>query len=178
MIELKLPSQSHPRPSRPAELTTFPSDSIGTIATQTPDYISYLFLFVMGCVVGYAVSAFQASKFEQDRQQNDDQQQVEPDKQTDTKRIEANGAFFVFIYEFQTKTVEQEMLLRDLPAWSEINKCKFRTIDQDSQNAAVYKTAAEKVGISSPFLAVVRDNKIIRVVEFPRDRQALERLVK
>ena len=69
-------------------------------------------------------------------------------------------------------------MVRDLRAWSDIKKCEFRQFDQDSRDAEPYKIAAEKAGLKSPFLAVVRDKKIVRVFDWPRDRLALEELVK
>jgi hypothetical protein len=111
---------------------------------------------------------------------DDGRQVVDPDKseRKSTNKVEAAGSVFVFVYEFQTKTADQELLVRDLRAWSMINKCDFRQFDQDSKDAEPYKVAAEKSGLKSPFLAVVRDKKIVRVFDFPRDRLALESLVK
>ena len=100
-----------------------------------------------------------------DRDQRRDEQ-TEPDKQSDksdkqsANRVTAEGSTFVFVFEFQTKTTDQELLLRDLRSWSLLNKCDFRTFDQDSKEADVYKVAAEKAGKVSPFLAVVQDKKI------------------
>ena len=132
----------------------------------------------IGLLIGFLVGVnFQSFDFFQDNQEKI----VDPDKdqkQSDTDKIEAADSVFVFVYEFQTKTADQELLVRDLRAWSEIKKCKFRQFDQDSEDAKPYKAAAEKAGLKSPFLAVVRDGKIVRVFEWPRDREALERLVK
>lgn len=113
--------------------------------------------------------------------QKQDNQQVIDDKsekKSNVNKIEAAGSIFVFVYEFQTKTADQELLVRDLRSWSLINKCDFRQFDQDSKDAEPYKIAAEKAGLKSPFLAVVRDKKIVRVFDWPRDRLALEGLVK
>ena len=132
----------------------------------------------IGLLIGFLVGInFQSFDFFQDNQEKI----VDPDndqKQSDTDKIEAADSVFVFVYEFQTKTADQELLVRDLRAWSEIKKCKFRQFDQDSEDANPYKAAAEKAGLKSPFLAVVRDGKIVRVFDWPRDREALERLVK
>jgi hypothetical protein len=118
------------------------------------------------------------TRFESSGRDKQDEQIVEPDKKSDSNKIEAAGSVFVFVYEFQTKTADQELLVRDLRAWSDIKKCEFRQFDQDSKDAEPYKIAAEKAGLKSPFLAVVRDKKIVRVFDWPRDRQALEGLVK
>lgn len=179
MIELKLPTQQ-PKPAEQPATKPELQESFATLKQPRPDFVSYLLVMAVGLLLGFTAAGV---LHDEKREKRDDQGQIEPDgsdseKQTNIKRIEAKGAFFVFIYEFQTKTVEQELLLRDLSAWSQIYKCEYRTFDQDSKEAEVYKAAAEKAGLESPFLAVVRDKKIVRVVEWPRDRQALERLVK
>lgn len=137
-------------------------------------------------IASAAIGLLIGSSFNSDseRKQIDDQQIVEPDRseKQSTNKVEAAGSVFVFVYEFQTKTADQELLVRDLRAWSDLNKCDFRQFDRDSKDAETYKIAAEKAGISVPFMAVVRkvgnEKKIVRVFDFPRDRLALESLVK
>lgn len=139
------------------------------------DYSWYVALISLA--IGLLIGFVSGSQFEISDHQKDDQI-VEPDKKSDSSKIEAAGSVFVFVYEFQTKTADQELLVRDLRAWSAIKKCEFRQFDQDSKDAEPYKVAAEKAGLKSPFVAVVRDKKIVRVFDWPRDRQALEGLVK
>jgi hypothetical protein len=140
---------------------------------------------VIGLLIGFLIGSyfpFFDDQHDQDDQKKDSEQIVEPEKKeekkSDVPKIQAAGSWFVFIYEFQTKTADQELLVRDLRAWSMINKCDFRQFDQDSKDAEPYKIAAEKAGLKSPFMAVIRDKKIVRVFDWPRDRLALEGLVK
>jgi hypothetical protein len=136
------------------------------------EYARLAVWFCLGALLG----SFSQSYFDQ---RQHDQQQVEPqDDKHDQQKIDASGSTFVFVLELQTKTADQELLLRDMRAWCGIHKCDFRTFDQDSKEAEVYKLAAEKVGVKSPFLAVVRDRKITRIFDMPRDRLTLEGLVK
>lgn len=133
----------------------------------------------IGLLVGFLVASYLNKPNENDRYQ--EEQIVEPDKsdrKSNISKVEAAGSIFVFVYEFQTKTADQELLVRDLRSWSLINKCDFRQFDQDSKDAEPYKLAAEKTGLKSPFMAVVRDKKIVRVFDWPRDRLALDGLVK
>ena len=172
MIKLSLPEQIKVEPLGPIQQPEQPKkfSEYGFVAVIQSGAIGLLIGFLVGI-------NFQSFDFFQDNQEKI----VDPDndqKQSDTDKIEAADSVFVFVYEFQTKTADQELLVRDLRAWSEIKKCKFRQFDQDSEDANPYKAAAEKAGLKSPFLAVVRDGKIVRVFEWPRDREALERLVK
>ena len=172
MIKLSLPEQIKVEPLGPIQQPEQPKkfSEYGFVAVIQSGAIGLLIGFLVGI-------NFQSFDFFQDNQEKI----VDPDndqKQSDTDKIEAADSVFVFVYEFQTKTADQELLVRDLRAWSEIKKCKFRQFDQDSEDANPYKAAAEKAGLKSPFLAVVRDGKIVRVFDWPRDREALERLVK
>ena len=171
MIKLSLPEQIKVEPLGPIQQPEQPKVS-------EYGFVALIQSGAIGLLIGFLVGVnFQSFDFFQDNQEKI----VDPDKdqkQSDTDKIEAADSVFVFVYEFQTKTADQELLVRDLRAWSEIKKCKFRQFDQDSEDAKPYKAAAEKAGLKSPFLAVVRDGKIVRVFEWPRDREALERLVK
>jgi hypothetical protein len=172
VIKLSLPEQIKVEPLGPIQQPEQPKkfSEYGFVAVIQSGAIGLLIGFLVGI-------NFQSFDFFQDNQEKI----VDPDndqKQSDTDKIEAADSVFVFVYEFQTKTADQELLVRDLRAWSEIKKCKFRQFDQDSEDANPYKAAAEKAGLKSPFLAVVRDGKIVRVFDWPRDREALERLVK
>jgi hypothetical protein len=175
MIKLSLdqPQPTQPRPTRPVETTPINPERTGKV-----DFFWYVaFSLAIGLLIGY-VAGSRLDSFENQKQ---DEQIVEPDKsekKSDASKVEAAGSVFVFVYEFQTKTADQELLVRDLRAWSAIKKCEFRQFDQDSKDAEPYKVAAEKAGLKSPFLTVVRDKKIVRVFDWPRDRQALEGLVK
>lgn len=187
MISLKLPGDeptSQPRPTKPADLTPvgkvdvdpMAGYSFATIKQQRSDYVSLVLWFVIGLVLGFLIGHhdWKQSSIPDD----DQQQQVEPDKKQSDKKIEAAGSTFVFVFEFQTKTAEQQLLLRDMPGWVKLHKCEFRTFDEGSEEAKPYRAAAEKVGIASPFLAVARGRNIVRVFEFPKDRTTLEGLVK
>ena len=171
MIKLSLPEQIKTEPLGPIKQPEQPKFS-------DHGYVALIQSGAIGLLIGFLVGVnFQSFNFFQ----GDQESIVDPDndqKQSDADRIEAADSVFVFVYEFQTKTADQELLVRDLRAWSEIKKCKFRQFDQDSEDAKPYKAAAEKAGLKSPFLAVVRDKKIVRVFDWPRDRESLERLVK
>jgi hypothetical protein len=174
MIKLSLNKEPVSEPIKTPERVEF-SSALSPRRNNVAPYVSG----VIGLLIGYALAGLlqrTSEPIEPDRNE-----QAEPDdtqKQTDASKVEAAGSVFVFVYEFQTKTADQELLVRDLRAWSQIHKCEFRQFDRDSKDAEPYKTAAEKAGLQSPFLAVVRDKKIVRVFDWPRDRTALERLIK
>ena len=172
MIKLSLPEQIKVEPLGPIQQPEQPKKF------SEYGFVALIQSGAIGLLIGFLVGVnFQSFDFFQDNQEVI----VDPDssdKESDSNKIEAADSVFVFVYEFQTKTADQELLVRDLRAWSEIKKCKFRQFDQDSEDAKPYKAAAEKAGLKSPFLAVVRDGKIVRVFDWPRDREALERLVK
>ena len=172
MIKLSLPEQIKVEPLGPIQQPEQPK------RFSEYGFVALIQSGAIGLLIGFLVGVnFQSFDFFRDNQENI----VDPDndqKQSDTDKIEAADSVFVFVYEIRTKTADQELLVRDLRAWSEIKKCKFRQFDQDSEDAKPYKAAAEKAGLKSPFLAVVRDGKIVRVFDWPRDREALERLVK
>lgn len=180
MISLKLPGDE-PRPTKLAELTPVkPVDvdpiagySFATIKQQRSDYVSLVLWFFIGLILGFLIGHHD---WKQSSIPDDQQQQVEPDKKQ--SQIEAAGSVFVFVFEFQTKTAEQQLLLRDMPGWVKLHKCEFRTFDEGSEEAKPYRAAAEKAGITTPFLAVARGRNIVRVFEFPKDRTILEGLVK
>jgi hypothetical protein len=143
------------------------------------NYVALCVSGAIGLLIGFTLAGISDREpIEPDRNEQVEPDKNEPEKQTDTNKVEAAGSVFVFVYEFQTKTADQELLVRDLRAWSQIHKCEFRQFDRDSKDAEPYKIAAEKAGLQSPFLAVVRDKKIVRVFDWPRDRTALERLIK
>ncbi len=173
MIKLSLNKEPATEPIKKSERVEL--SALSSRRTNVAPYVSG----VIGLLIGYSL----AGLLQRDHEpiEPDRNEQVEPDdsqKQTDSNKVEAAGSVFVFVYEFQTKTADQELLVRDLRAWSQIHKCEFRQFDRDSKDAEPYKTAAEKAGLQSPFLAVVRDKKIVRVFDWPRDRTALERLIK
>ena len=156
-------------PIVPVSPQSFPSVGKNKILRE---FTAMVVAFCLGALLATFVNSYL-----HDRQQ--DHQQVEPqDDKSDSKKIDASGSTFVFVLELQTKTADQELLLRDMRAWCGIHKCDFRTFDQDSKEAEVYKLAAEKVGVKSPFMAVVKDRKLNRILDMPRDRLTLEGLVK
>lgn len=167
MIKLSLE-----QPEEKKDTQTTPINPERTWKVDSSWYVA--FSLAIGLLIGFV----SGTQFESSSHDKQDEQIVEPDKKSNSNKVEAAGSVFVFIYEFQTKTADQELLVRDLRAWSDIKKCEFRQFDQDSKDADPYKIAAEKAGLKSPFLAVVRDKKIVRVFDWPRDRQALEGLVK
>lgn len=175
MIKLSIKSE---QPIEPAKATEPIKMFERTVRVDSSLSVAY-FSLAIGLLIGFCFGA-NYSTIDQDRKQ-DNEQIFEPDKEekkSEANRVEAAGSTFVFVYEFQTKTADQELLVRDLRAWCAIKKCDFRQFDQDSKDAEPYKVAAEKAGLKSPLLAVVRDKKIVRVFDWPRDRLALEGLVK
>jgi hypothetical protein len=148
---------------------------------RKPNTAIMVYVAISFLAIGLFFGLFGSSYFDSGSIDHDnDQQIVDPDKseKQSSNKVEAAGSTFVFVYEFQTKTADQELLVRDLRAWSQINKCEYRQFDGDSKDAEPYKIAAEKAGMKAPFLAVVRDKKIVRVFDWPRDRTTLESLVK
>ncbi len=170
MIKLSLPEQIKTEPLGPIK------------QPEQPKFSDHGFVALLSGAIGLLIGFLVGVNFQSfDFFQGDQESIVDPDndrKESNADKIEATDSVFVFVYEFQTKTADQELLVRDLRAWSEIKKCKFRQFDQDSEDAKPYKAAAEKAGLKSPFLAVVRNGKIVRVFDWPRDREALERLVR
>jgi hypothetical protein len=175
MIKLSLNKEPSTEPIKTPERVEF------SALSPRRNYVAPIVSGVIGLLIGFYLAGFldqDREPIEPDRNEQVEPDKNEPEKQTDANKVEAAGSVFVFVYEFQTKTADQELLVRDLRAWSQIHKCEFRQFDRDSKDAEPYKTAAEKAGLQSPFLAVVRDKKIVRVFDWPRDRTALERLIK
>lgn len=105
--------------------------------------------------------------FRQDRQEQSDNK--DKDKKKDKEApLKLEGCYLVFILENQSVSAEQAIVLRAAPDFVEHHKMiDFRRYDDDSDEAVPFNRFAEDIGLSSPFVAFVKDKKIIRAEEFP-----------
>lgn len=99
---------------------------------------------------------------------------ADADKSIKPPIVRADGAAFVFVLELQSKTANQELLLRGLDDFETKFRCRCLTLDRDLKDAEPYERAAAQTGRQAPFVAVVRDRRIVQVLDWPASIAALE----
>lgn len=190
MIELRLPNDvDAAKPSAPNAQPEPMVEAVTIRADRTPQINLLLAcLIAIGQLFNTAL-LWDRSDSHRD-QKRDDQHQIVPDKDSDKQSdnqadkqsdksikppiVKTEGAALVFVLELQSKTANQELLLRGLDDFETKYRCRCLTLDRDLPDADPYEKAAAQTGRQAPFVVVVRDRRIVQVLDWPESIAALE----
>jgi hypothetical protein len=92
---------------------------------------------------------------------------------------DVTGSLVLMVFESGSKTVDQDLILRDMRTYCERFKMSgFLRLDDEMEEAVPFNAAAKAKGIEFPYIALLKNKKTIRIAKFPANTTELEAFLK
>lgn len=128
---------------------------------------------IVGVLLIAVVSYFAISKLpndgnNRDRDDQHGQKDEEQEKDNGKDQHSAAGCVVVFVLELQTKSADQELVLRSMSDTVVTRQLSgFRVFDDDSKDAEPFVSFAKSKGKEAPLMCLIKNKQIIRLESFP-----------
>ena len=138
---------------------------------------NWLVIVLLLAIVSYfawqRLSPYVEPYFKDKQEQNDGDKKgsdkKDSDQKNDKKKDQSiSGAVLVFVLEKQTKSADQELVLRSLSEYvAAKNLSGFRVFDDDQAEAKPFIDYGATKQLSPPMVIILKDKQFIRAAKFP-----------